>query len=86
LPLEGLLPRDAVVARNEDQARRDIFGGDWGWALLGVSETKRCSRSTRTRLIRTREEWGAFVGRFGMTARSAEKRIRLAQAFGASRS
>ncbi len=64
-----------VVAKDETQARRALPGGDWAWALLGEESTTAKKRSRRSRLIRTREEWSAFVEKFGLTAESAEARI-----------
>jgi hypothetical protein len=69
-----------VVAKDEGQARRTIYGGDWGWGLLGESETKSRKRGTKTRLIRTRENFSEFVEQFGLIRFSAESAVSRAQA------
>lgn len=69
-----------VVAKDEGQARRTIYGGDWGWGLLGESETKSRKRGSKTRLFRSREDFSEFVSQFGLTVDAVERRISRAQA------
>lgn len=44
-----------VIAKDEFQARRSIYGGDWGWAFLGFKDTNSKIHNTKTSLVRTRD-------------------------------